>query len=308
MHERRTASLITTLLMLASMALSLSSSEGRIPQKMPELGSRNAVARAVDNTLARSLASTQTLVSSGSGHFSIEMRLRGTSLSGAQKAILQQAATRVAGLLTSTFQPVTLDLPRGACDKGLPAIHERVGRFFVFVVVKDLGDDVYGDSTPCDLHDKTFLPIYGAIDLNSRGLDIQAAPELLDTMIHELLHALGVGTLWTPDERVSLSGDSDNRSLVRKTGQKWVYTAPRALSAYKALGGKGSGIPLDPDQGHWAGELFCSEILSGNAGDVTDRVNPVSLITLSALEDLGYAANLSKADRYHLSGKACPSN
>jgi hypothetical protein len=306
MHERRTASLTTTLLMLGSLALGLGSSEARVPEKIPELGSRNAVARAVDNSLARSLASTQTLVSGGSGPFSIEMRLRGRPLSGAQKAILQQAATRVASLITSNYQPVTLDLPGSACDKGLPAIRERVGRFFVFVVVKDLGDDVYGDSTPCDLHDKTYLPIYGAIDLNSRGLDVQAAPELLDTMIHELLHALGVGTLWTPDERVSLSGESDGRTLVRKTGKKWFYTAPRALAAYKALGGKSSGIPLDPDQGHWAGELFCSEILSGAAGDVTDRVNPVSLITLSALEDLGYTANLSKADRYRLSGKACP--
>ena len=301
----------TTLLMLGSLALSslglgLGSSDARMPQKIPELGRRNAVTRAVDSTLARSLASTRTLISSGNGPFGIEMRLRGKPLSGAQKALLQQAVTRVSTLIASRFQPVSLDLPGGECDKGLPAIRERVTRFFVFVVVKDLGDDVYGDSTPCDLHDKTYLPVYGTIDLNSRGLDSLTPAELIDTMIHELLHALGVGTLWTPDERVSLSGDSDGRSLVRKTGRQWFYTAPRALAAYKALGGQGTGILLDPDQGHWAGPLFCSEILSGAAGDVTDRVNPISLITLAALEDLGYTANLGRADHYRLSGKACP--
>ncbi|WP_293913821.1 hypothetical protein [Deinococcus sp.] len=297
----------TTLLMLCSVACGLSAPGARMPDKVPELGARNAQARSVDPALARSLAGSQTVLSSASSPFVIELRLRGKPLSGAQKVILQQAATRVSNLLTSKFQPVALDLPGGACDKGLPAIREQVERFFVFVVVKDLGDEVYGDSTPCDLHDQTYLPIYGAIDLNSRGLDLQAAPELLDTMIHELLHALGVGTLWTQGERVSLSGESDGRTLVRKVGKQWFYTAPRALAAYTALGGQGSGIALDPDQGHWAGALFCSEILSGAAGDVTDRVNPISLITLAALQDLGYAVNLSRADRYRISGKACPS-
>lgn len=240
--------------------------------------------------------------------FVIELRLRGKALSAGQRATLQLAANRVAGLIGSKFQPVQLDLPANACDKGLPALHERFDHFVAFVVVKDLGDDVYGDSSPCDLHDKTYLPIYGSVDLNSRGLSDLAQPELIDTIIHELLHALGVGTLWTADERVSLDGSGDGENLASKERGQWYYTGPRALAAYRALGGKGAGIPLDPDAGHWAGEVVCSEILSGSAGDVTDRVNPISPITLGALEDLGYRVDAKLVDRYALPRGECPTN
>lgn len=248
------------------------------------------------------------LLSRAEAPFVIELRLRGKPLTAAQKASLQAAANRVAGLITSTYQPVTLDLPANDCDKGFPAIKERLSHFVAYITVKDLGNDVYGDSAPCELHDKTYLPIYGAVDLNSRGLGDLAEPELRDTIIHELLHALGVGTLWTADERVSLNGRSDNKNLIAKRGGKWYYTAPRALAAYQALGGKGKGILLDPDQGHWAGEVVCSEILSGSAGDVTDRVNPISTITLGALSDLGYSVNPKLMDKYALPKGRCPLN
>ena len=153
--------------------------------------------------------------------FVIELRLRGKALSAAQRKILQTAAERVAALIVSRYEPVKLDLEANSCDKGLPAIRERATHFFVYVTVKDLGDDIYGDAVPCDLHDQSYLPIYGAIDLNSRGLSDLSRPELLDTIIHELLHALGVGTLWTADERVSLSGESDEQNFVKKTRGQW---------------------------------------------------------------------------------------
>ena len=238
--------------------------------------------------------------------FVIDTRLLGRPLSAQQQATVREAAARVSQLIASPFAPVTLNLPANSCDDGLPRLKEKVQHFFVFVVVEPLGPDIYGNSAPCDLHDGSYLPIYGVIDLNSDGLDDLSHADLLDTMIHEMLHALGVGTLWEPDERVSLSGESDEKAFVRKVGGQWVYTGARALAAYRALGGQGKAIPLDPDAGHWAGETVCSEILSGAAGDYTGRVNPVSRITLGALEDLGYRVNAGAADRYTLTAGRCP--
>lgn len=242
--------------------------------------------------------------------FVMELRLRGQPLSSKQKTIVQAAANRVASLITSRFQPVRLDIPPNACDSGLPAIHEQVSHFIAYITVKDLGNDVYGDSSPCELHDVTYLPIYAAVNLNSFELEDLGNDELLDTIIHELLHSLGVGTLWKASERVSLSGDSDRKNLIRKLGGKWYYTAPQALAAYRALGGQGKGILLDDDTGHWSGNAVCSEILSGTAGDVTDRVNPLSAITIGALADLGYGVNARLADFYRLPKVAgrCPLN
>ncbi|GGQ93021.1 excalibur calcium-binding domain-containing protein [Deinococcus ruber] len=245
-------------------------------------------------------------VQAASAPFTIETRLLGKPLTSQQQATIREAAARVSQLVASPFAPVTLNLPADSCDDGLPRLKEKVQHFFVFVVVKSLGPDIYGNSAPCDLHDGSYLPIYGVIDLNSDGLDELSHADLLDTMIHEMLHALGVGTLWEPDERVSLSGDSDDKRLARKVAGQWTYTGEHALAAYRALGGQGKAIPLDPDAGHWAGGTVCSEILSGAAGDYTGRVNPVSRITLGALEDLGYKVNAGAADRYTLTPGRCP--
>lgn len=241
--------------------------------------------------------------------FSVELRFVGKGLSAGQQATVREAAAQVSGLITSPFVPVTLNLPANSCDSNLPKIKEKVQQFFVFVRVSDLGEDKYAEAAPCDLHDGSYLPIYGVIDINSNGLSDLPKVDLLDTVIHEMLHALGVGTLWEADYRVSLSGDSDDKNLIKKVGGKYYYTGARALAAYQALGGKiGAGIPLDADAGHWAGGTVCSEILSGESGDYTGRVNPVSPLTLGALEDLGYRVNRAAGNRYALPLKGCPTD
>ncbi|MFC4456563.1 excalibur calcium-binding domain-containing protein [Deinococcus sonorensis] len=237
--------------------------------------------------------------------FRIETRYLDQTLTAAQQAIVQRATQRVAALIRSPFVPVAVDSPANACDAGLPKLKEQVAHLILFVKVKDLGEDLYADATPCELHDDTYLPIYAELELNSNGLGDLPDEDLTDTIIHETLHALGVGTLWTPDERISVSGDSDGKSFIRKAGGQVVYTGPRAVAAYQKLGGHGTAIPLDPDAGHWAGKTVCSEILSGDAGDFTGLVNPISPITLAALEDLGYTVNLAAADRYMLPIKGC---
>ncbi|THF88586.1 hypothetical protein E7T09_05165 [Deinococcus sp. KSM4-11] len=239
--------------------------------------------------------------------FQIEVRMLGRPLTSSQRKTVDEAMTRVSSLITSSFVPVQVDEDARACDRALPAVHELARHLIIYVNVTRLGRDLYADSTPCDLHDGTYLPIYALIDLNSTGLNDLSHADLLDTMIHETLHALGVGTLWTSDTRVSISGDQDDTRFIRKVGRTYYYTAPRGLAAYRALGGQATpGIPLDPDAGHWAGNAVCSEILSGTAGDYTGRVNPISVLTLAALQDLGYGVNLAAASAFRLPRHACP--
>lgn len=237
--------------------------------------------------------------------FPIEVRFVGKAPGAAQQATIRAAAARVSQLIASPFRPVTLPGDAEACDKGLPAVRGRVDRFFVFVRVLPLDEDLYAEAWPCDLHDGSYLPVYGAVSLNSRVLGDLSADDLTDTVIHETLHALGVGTLWEADARVSLNGESDGRSLVTKSGGRFYYTGARGVAAYRALGGQGDRIPLDADAGHWAGSAVCSEILSGDAGDYTGRVNPVSPLTLGALEDLGYRVNRAAASPYTLPLHGC---
>lgn len=245
-------------------------------------------------------------VQASAGTFTIEPRLLGQSLKPAQRATVEEAARRVSALITSGYQPIHLNVPKGECDRHLPSIDETLDHFVVYVVVRRVNRDVYADSIPCTLHNGTFLPAYGMVDLNTTGLNDLTREDLLDTMMHEMLHTLGIGSLWLRADRISVDGTKDRAGLITRVGSRYFYTAPAALAAYRALGGRQKeGIPLDNDASHWRGSAVCSELMSGESGKYTERVNPISPITLAALQDLGYSVDLSKASRYILPTKGC---
>lgn len=187
---------------------------------------------------------------------------------------------------------------------GLPALRGRLTRLVVFVRVKRLDDDLYATGMPCDLHDGSFLPIYGVVDLNSAGLSDLPRTDVLDTMIHEFLHVLGVGTLWERDARVSVSGEQDDRVFLKRQGKTTLYVAPRAVAAFRALGGRGAGIPwIGPGSLGGRGGVFGGAVRL--VREYTGRLNPVSPLTLGALEDLGYRVQ-GKGRAVPAAGGACP--
>lgn len=131
----------------------------------------------------------------GAASFGIETRLLGRPLTAQQQATVREAAARVSALITSPLVPVQVDIAANDCDRELPKVQGTLNKLLVFVVVKRLGDDVYATGMPCDLRDGSYLPVYGVIDLNADGPSELPREDLLDTMMHEFLHVLGVGTL-----------------------------------------------------------------------------------------------------------------
>jgi len=136
------------------------------------------------------------------------------------------------------------------------------------------------------------LPYYGSMVFDSADIDDLITEGLLgDVIVHEMLHVLGFGTLW------------DSRGLVSGS----VYTGINAVEAYRDLTGNNTlnVIPLTTGEGegsdlaHWDEDRFSNELMTpfidyGN--------NPLSTLTVGALEDLGYVVNYAAADSYSLLG------
>ena len=59
-------------------------------------------------------------------------------------------------------------------------------------------------------------------------------------------------------------------------------------------------MPTQPGQGHWRESVFGSELMTPNL--FVNRREPLSVITLEALTDMGYYVDLSFADDYELDG------
>jgi hypothetical protein len=79
-----------------------------------------------------------------------------------------------------------------------------------------------------------------------------------------------------------------------------VYSAVNAKNEWITLGGSANGIPLEPELGaHWDELWFDSELMTPVA-EGTAAAHPLSRVTVGALLDLGWSADLSAADVYAL--------
>lgn len=131
------------------------------------------------------------------------------------------------------------------------------------------------------------------IDLNDIKDLLADRPRFLDTVTHELGHALGIGTLFPTEGK---------RRLVRAEGDKAWYIGAAACRAYAGLLGRpydSVEIPLDTEYDrttkayHWSEEKLRLEIMSASldapgANSDTSGISVISAVSIGALQDLGY--------------------
>jgi Leishmanolysin len=83
------------------------------------------------------------------------------------------------------------------------------------------------------------------------------------------------------------------------------FIGSHATFAYQLLGGTGNSVPLETTGGagtagaHWSEAVFGDELMTGFIAGVPD---PLSIVTIGALQDMGYTVNYSAADAYTLPG------
>jgi hypothetical protein len=134
------------------------------------------------------------------------------------------------------------------------------------------------------------LPYHGIMQFDSADMAAMAANgTLLSVITHEMGHVLGLGTLWS--------------SFGLRSGSS--YIGGGAVNAYHQLGGSGSTVPLETTGGsgtalvHWSEAVFGNELMTGF---VAGTPNPLSILTIGSLQDLGYRVNYAAADSYTIPG------
>jgi hypothetical protein len=208
----------------------------------------------------------------------------GDDFSESQRTILETAARSIEHLIT-----------QGIPDAWING--ERIDDLRIQLSIQDL-DGTGGTlaRTRLDIlrEDGTHLPLQAITQFDSSDLAaLEASGHLFSVMQHELLHALGFGTLW---ERLGLL--ENNRTPNAQ------YMGENALNAFRELGGLTDSIPVEPNRInapalYWNERLFQNELMTADLGPNA----PLSPITLAALQDLGYQVDLSHADpTYRLLG------
>ncbi|MYE82942.1 MAG: leucine-rich repeat domain-containing protein [Gammaproteobacteria bacterium] len=165
-------------------------------------------------------------------------------------------------------------------------VYGPVDDVLIFVRVAPVrGGKGYGGH--CALRAASRLPYAGRFVLDTE----QAASQPEYTILHELGHVLGFGTVWEDLELLEHDGDSP------------YFTGPLAVEAYNAAGGAdATRIPVSPqDWGHWHGDAFGwdypRELMIDGGG------TRLSAITIQSMADLGYVVDVERADPFELPGK-----
>jgi hypothetical protein len=214
------------------------------------------------------------------GGFQITLNM--TGLTTSQQAIFEQAADR-------WEQVITGDLPNASYNG------QTVDDLLVHASASSIDGvgGVLGQAGPDRFRSGSRLPYHGEMEFDSADLaNMQSNGSLLDVVMHEIGHILGIGTLWAERGLVTGAGTSNPR-----------FTGSQAVAAYNQIFGRNeTGVPVENTGGsgtrdsHWRDSLLGNEMMTGFAGPGVDL--PLSRITVASLADLGYVVNLNAADAY----------
>lgn len=224
-----------------------------------------------------------TLAETTASEFTIDVRFLG-GLTPTQQAVFEVAAARWSEIITGDLPPITVD---GALIDDI--LIDARG------VAIDGPSGVLGQAGPTRIRSGSGLPATGVMEFDIGDLaELEANGGLVNVIIHEMGHVLGIGTLWQ-NQNLLVGAGSPNPTFTGMNAMRefaqLINTPAAAPVPVANTGGQGT------RDGHWRESVFGSELMTGF---LNPAFNPISRLTIGSLEDLGYRVNYAAADPYVL--------
>lgn len=235
--------------------------------------------------------------------YDITLRFFGAAMTADQQQLFHNAAARITqiikgDLVNAAASPVNLNQCPNVTES-IP-INEEVDDVIIYASIRSIDGPgkILASAGPCytratSVGDMTAI---GVMSFDSADLNTLAAGGSLQNVItHEMLHVVGIGTLWTSKEP----------DLVTDTGTATPkYNGVFARQACVAAGGtlacssyvpvEGTPEPVGTRDAHWRENTFNQEMMTG----YLDPTAPISAITIGGLKDLGFVVDESQADAF----------
>jgi len=232
--------------------------------------------------------------------FHIDVRFFGPGMTDDQKALFTNAAARISAVIVGSIPDVTYSglSATSACGlPGLPTLDETIHSIVIFASVAPIDGPggILAGSGPCLLRNSPgFFPSVGAMLFDADDLPGMASEGILqDVITHEMLHAVGFGTIWDAKNLLLAGGTVNSAFAGARARQGCVGDGGAAVCA--------NSVPVENDMipgtadAHWRESTFGPELMTGfvNHGPM-----PLSAITVGSLADLGYTVNPLAADPF----------
>jgi phosphotransferase system IIB component len=214
-----------------------------------------------------------------------------TTMTTAERDAFTSAASKWESIIFGDVPNVPVTLTAGACGKN-PAFNETVDDIVIFAAIDSIDGPgkILGSAGPCVARGGSHLPLVGEMEFDIADVANLLLSGSLDLVIeHEMGHVLGFGTIWSSSLLIdpSQSGGTDPH-----------FVGSQALEAFDRVGGASyvasAKVPVEnmggpgTADGHWRESVFNNELMTGF---LDQGVNPLSLVTVASLGDLGYRVN-----------------
>ena len=225
-----------------------------------------------------------------------------TAMTASQRQAFVSAANRWSSIVTSDQPDLSgFSVPEGACDAGTPSINIPIDDILIFAAIQPIDGvgAILGSAGWC-FRRVAGLPVIGSMMFDVADVaNLEATNRFGSVILHEMGHVLGIGTMWT------IKGLLQNPSGASSLDT--YFSGPSAIGGFNAIGGStytgGQKVPVENTGGlgtintRWRESVLANELMTGfiNSGS-----NPLSLLTVRSLEDLGYTVNAAMADPFNL--------
>lgn len=255
-------------------------------------------------TLASNPAISTALRAEFQSDYQIEVRFSGTA-SDAIRQAFERAADRIAGIITGDVADQFLaNFNPSNCGGPVGAVTETVDDVVIYADVSDIDGPgkVLGRAGPCVTRSTSRHTVVGLMQF-----DVADAQNLVNSgrfeavVTHEMLHVIGVGSLWRAKNLLEGDVAVDPR-FVGARG-----TAGCLVIGFATACAVGS-VPVENTGGsgtagaHWRESVFDAELMTGFA-EATAAM-PFSALTVGSLEDFGYVVNAGAADPFNVAALA----
>ena len=206
-------------------------------------------------------------------------------------------------------------IPSNACIDGMPSIGGVIDDVIVYAAIRpnDGEGKTLAQAGPCFVRNGSGLPIVGVMEFDEADLDrLELDGDMREVVLHEMGHVLGLGTIWSRRDLIqdpSTTRTSDG-CTVSDPDADTHFIGALAIQAFDEAGGAaygGAKVPVANGElgaacasadGHWRESVMQTELMTPFLN--SQRMNPLSAITIQSLADLGYAMDEAQAEPYTL--------
>jgi len=255
--------------------------------------------------------------------FNVDVRFFGPQPSPEAAGAFTAAAARIRGMIVGELPDIDFSTVNGGAGQDLSGcgingiiLHELVDDIVIYATVTPIDGPgkILASAGQCLRRTSNFQTVVGVMRFDADDIaGLVSTGRLNDVVLHEMMHTLGFGTIWSISSRpggplLTGAGTTDPR-----------FIGPLATAACVAAGGSAracsggvavEGQPLGPGtaDSHWreqsdisngisGGATFDAELMTGFV-EAVGIPTPLSAMTIQSLADLGYTVNLNVADNF----------